>query len=148
MAEAAGAARDLARFHAAQARQYADALAELRAGRKTSHWIWFVFPQLRALGRSGTARFYGIEDLAEAQAYLADPVLSARLAEAAGAVLDHAGTAVETIMGSSVDALKLRSSATLFAHAGPATPAGAAMLSLLQRFWAGAGDPLTRDLLA
>ena len=107
----------LARFHDAQAPVIDLALAELRRGRKTTHWMWFVFPQLRGLGRSPTARHYGIADLAEARAYLADPVLGPRLTAAAGAMLTHPDTPAETILGP-VDAMKLRSSATLFRAAG------------------------------
>ena len=102
---------DLARFRDAQAPVYATALAELAAGAKRSHWMWFVFPQLRALGRSATAQRYGIADLAEARAYLADPVLGPRLTQCAEALRAHAGTPPEAILGP-VDALKLRSSAT------------------------------------
>ena len=103
----------LDRFLAAQDQVYSTALAELRRGRKTSHWMWFIFPQLRGLGRSGTAHFYGIADLAEAQAYAAHPVLGPRLQEAAAAVLMHPEASAEAILGQ-VDAQKLRSSATLF----------------------------------
>ena len=102
---------ELHRFHDAQARDQARALAELRAGRKTSHWIWYIFPQLAALGRSGTAKHYGIRDLAEARAYLADPVLAANLRDAAQAMLENAGAPAESVLGP-VDAMKLRSCAT------------------------------------
>lgn len=81
----------LDRFVAAQAGVWAQALAELKAGRKTSHWMWFVFPQIAGLGRSETARFYAIADVAEARAYLAHPLLGARLREAAQALLAHLG---------------------------------------------------------
>ncbi|WP_071673694.1 DUF1810 domain-containing protein [Nioella nitratireducens] len=103
---------DPARFLTAQDATYATALAELRAGRKLSHWMWFIFPQLTALGRSGTAKRYGIDGLAEARDYLAHPVLGPRLVEAARAVLTHAEGRPEAIMGR-IDAKKLRSSATL-----------------------------------
>lgn len=106
----------LARFVEAQAPVFAAALAELRAGRKRSHWMWFVFPQLRGLGRSSTAYRYGIADRAEAEAYLAHPVLGQRLAAATEAVLGHAGTPLRDIFGSPDD-LKFRSSMTLFALA-------------------------------
>jgi uncharacterized protein (DUF1810 family) len=129
---------DLTRFHDAQAGTYQIALAELRAGRKQSHWMWFVFPQLRSLGRSATARHYGIADLDEARAYLADPVLGPRLVEAAGAVLMHRGRPAEAIMGH-VDALKLRSSATLFEAAGGDRVFG----EVLDAFYGGARCPLT-----
>lgn len=110
---------DLARFHTAQAGSlggYAAALRELRDGRKTSHWIWYVFPQLAGLGRSSTARTFALEDLAEACAYLRDPLLGARYPEIAAVVLDQLayGIVLETLMGSGIDALKLVSSLTLF----------------------------------
>ena len=132
----------LTRFHEAQENVWSIALAELRAGRKATHWIWFIFPQLTALGRSATALHYGIADLAEARAYLADPVLRARLDASAKAVLLHAGERPEAIMGT-VDALKLRSSATLFALAGEGTATGARMQAILDRFYGGEPCPLT-----
>src|SRR5450755_2383876 len=109
----------LQRFHEAQASSsagYDTALAEIRRGRKTSHWIWYIFPQLDGLGRSSTARTYALRDLAEACAYLRDPLLRARYEEIAGAVSDQLarGRALEALMGSSTDALKLASSLTLF----------------------------------
>jgi len=107
----------LERFAEAQARIWPAPLEEIRAGRKNSHWMWFVFPQLRGLGRSPTAQHYGIDGLAEARAYLAHPVLGPRLTEIAQAMLDHRGTAPEAVLGP-VDALKLRSCATLFRAAG------------------------------
>jgi len=130
--------QDLDRFVAAQAATWPTALAELQRGRKESHWMWFVFPQLAALGRSATAKHYGIAGLAEARAYLAHPVLGPRLAEAASAVLAHAGTPPEAILGQT-DALKLRSSATLFRAAG----GGPAFQALLDSFYGGAACPLT-----
>ena len=104
----------LERFVEAQQRQFDTALGELKAGRKQSHWIWFIFPQLAGLGRSPTAQFYGIRSLLEARAYLAHPVLGDRYREAVRAALDWADrkTAIE-ILGD-IDALKLRSSLTLF----------------------------------
>lgn len=111
----------LERFVFAQRRRYDPALSELRRGRKQSHWMWFVFPQLRGLGRSEMSWHYGIADLDEARAYLAHPVLGPRLAECAAAVLAHAGTPAEVIMGP-VDAGKLRSSMTLFAAVAGAPP--------------------------
>ena len=107
----------LQRFHAAQEDTYAAALAELQAGQKRGHWMWFIFPQLASLGRSSTAKFYGIADLAEARAYLADPVLGPRLIACAQAMLLHPNRSAQDILGP-VDAMKLRSSATLFAAAG------------------------------
>jgi uncharacterized protein (DUF1810 family) len=109
----------LTRFHSAQASPtagYDIALAEIRRGRKTSHWIWYIFPQLEGLGRSSTARVYAVRDLAEACDYLRDPLLRARYEEIAGAVHDQLarGIALEDLMGSRTDALKLVSSLTLF----------------------------------
>lgn len=103
----------LDRFLAAQDGVYPAALAELKAGRKRTHWMWFVFPQIAGLGRSDTARFYAIADAAEALAYLTHPLLGARLLEATRAVIAAPGTA-DAILGP-IDAVKLRSSMTLFA---------------------------------
>lgn len=133
---------DLTRFHEAQEGVWPAALAELRAGRKTSHWMWFVFPQLTALGRSATAIHFGISDLASARAYLADPVLRDRLDAAADALLAHADEPAEAIMGT-VDALKLRSSATLFALAGDGGATAARMREILDRFYGGVPCRLT-----
>lgn len=110
---------DLGRFHAAQEGAFERALAELKAGRKKTHWMWFVFPQLRGLGSSCMARKYGIADLDEARDYLADAELTARLQACGEALLAHRGKPVEEILGN-IDALKLRSSATLFREAGGA----------------------------
>ena len=133
---------DLQRFVRAQAETYEPALAELRAGRKRSHWMWFIFPQLRGLGRSETSRFYGLANLAEARAYLADPVLGPRLRESLAAVVAAPGSA-EAIMGP-VDGMKLRSCATLFARVAPEEPLFAAVLD---RFFDGRPDPATDALL-
>jgi uncharacterized protein (DUF1810 family) len=114
---------DLDRFRVAQGDPgtgFATALRELRAGHKTSHWVWYVFPQLAGLGRSSTARHFGLADASEAAAYLRDPVLGARLAEAVTAVRSHMKAPrpipIEALMGSHVDALKLISCLTLFRH--------------------------------
>lgn len=133
----------LGRFLSAQAPVVDIAVAELARGRKESHWMWFVFPQLRGLGRSERARFYGIADIAEARAYAAHPVLAPRLRGAAELVLSHAGTPAEAIMGTT-DALKLRSCATLFAGADPAARVFPALLAA---FYGGAPCPETRALL-
>ena len=106
--------QSLDRFLAAQDRTYDAALAELRRGRKVGHWMWFVFPQLRGLGQSATSHFYGIADGNEARRYLAHPVLAPRLAACAKAMMTHPDLDAQTILGP-VDAMKLRSSATLFA---------------------------------
>jgi uncharacterized protein (DUF1810 family) len=122
---------DLDRFRAAQADPrsgFVTALRELRAGHKTSHWIWYVLPQLAGLGRSSTARHYGLADATEAAAYLRDPVLGARLAETVVAVHSHVTTPrpilIERLMGSHVDALKLVSCLTLFRHVARTLAAG------------------------
>ncbi|MGL4280477.1 MAG: DUF1810 domain-containing protein [Albidovulum sp.] len=137
---------DLSRFLQAQEGSYAAALAELTTGRKVTHWMWFIFPQLAGLGRSATARFYGIADLEEARDYLADPVLHGRLDACADALLSHEGLAAEEIMGS-IDALKLRSSATLFAAADPGGGTGQRMKALIARYYGGQACALTLDAL-
>src|SRR6266699_3324092 len=109
----------LERFHEAQASRpagYDTALAEIRAGGKRSHWIWYIFPQIEGLGQSSTARAYALRDLAEACAYLHDPILRGRYEEIVAAVSDQlaSGIRVEDLMGSRIDALKLVSSLTLF----------------------------------
>jgi uncharacterized protein (DUF1810 family) len=123
---------------------YAAALAELRAGRKTSHWMWFVFPQLAGLGRSATARRYAIASLEEARAYLAHPVLGPRLLEAARALLEVDGGSAADVLGE-IDALKLRSSMTLFARAAPAQRE---FQDVLDRYYDGVPDAATDGLLA
>jgi len=107
---------DLARFRTAQQPVFETALAELRAGRKQTHWIWFIFPQLRGLGRSPTAQLYGISSIEEARAYLADPVLGERLRLATAATLTVEGRSAHAIFGSPDD-MKFHSSMTLFALA-------------------------------
>lgn len=134
---------NLERFVAAQDAVMESVRRELGAGRKQTHWMWFVFPQLRALGRSATALRYGIGSLAEARAYLAHPRLGPRLRECTQLVLDSRAHALEPILGR-IDALKFGSSITLFARAAPAEPVFAAAL---ERFCAGRPDPLTIELL-
>lgn len=133
---------DLERFVEAQAEIWPQPLEELARGRKTSHWMWFVFPQLRGLGRSATAQYYGIRDLDEARRYLAHPVLGPRLRAACEAMLAHAGTSPEAILGP-VDALKLRSCATLFKAAGGGEPFEA----ILTSFYNGKPCPETLRML-
>lgn len=135
---------DLERFVAAQDRVWSAVTAELAAGAKRSHWMWFVFPQFRGLGRSETARFYGVADLEEARDYLAHPTLGPRLEQATGLALGNAGVPVERVFGE-VDAMKLRSCLTLFAAAGPDRPVFAEALAA---FFGGAACPTTRALLA
>lgn len=129
----------LARFIEAQTSTYGTALAELRRGEKTGHWMWFVFPQLAGLGRSSTAQLYAIRDLAEARAFLAHPVLGPRLVEAVEAINTLPGHDAHAVFGSPDD-LKLRSSLTLF-HA--AAPQEAAFGEALDKYFAGENDPLT-----
>ena len=146
MASAGEDPYDLDRFVAAQdaGGTYDQAVAELRRGRKTSHWMWFVFPQIAGLGRSPTAQRYAIASLAEAEAYLAHPVLGPRLREFAGVVagLSDAASA-EDVLGVT-DALKLRSSMTLFARAAPDEPVFG---RVLDRWFDGRADPATEERL-
>ncbi len=132
----------LQRFLDAQAPVIDTALAELRSGRKRSHWIWFVFPQLAALGRSPTAKFYGIASLDEARRYIEHPVLGPRLLACARAVLAHRGKSANAIFGSPDD-LKFRSCMTLF---GRAAPREAVFREALDAFYDGE-DPLTATWL-
>ena len=130
---------DLSRFLDAQAGgTYERALAELRAGRKQGHWIWFVLPQIAGLGRSPTAQHYAIADLAEARAYLAHPVLGPRLGECARALLDLTGDDAVAVLGP-IDAVKLRSSMTLFAAAG----GDPVFRAVLEEYFAGQDDEAT-----
>jgi uncharacterized protein (DUF1810 family) len=136
---------ELERFVVAQDRggTYEAAAAELRAGRKRSHWIWFVFPQIAGLGQSPTSRRYAISSLAEARAYLAHPVLGTRLIESAVIVLDLEGRSASDIFGG-IDAIKLRSSMTLFARADPENPVFG---DVLAKFFGGVPDVATDRLL-
>jgi uncharacterized protein (DUF1810 family) len=134
---------DLQRFVAAQAHTYDQALAEIRSGRKRTHWMWFVFPQIEGLGRSGMAQRYAIRDLDEARAYAAHPVLGRRLVECAQAL-----TALDTedpaeVFGP-VDAMKLHSSMTLFARAEPEEPA---FREVLDHYFGGTPDAATTSRL-
>lgn len=129
----------LARFTQAQAGAYDAALAELKQGRKRSHWMWFVFPQIRGLGSSPTSRLYAIGSLEEARAYLAHPVLGARLRACVAAAMANAHLSAREIFGSPDDA-KFRSSLTLFAESAPAEPIFAQALAA---FFDGLPDPLT-----
>ena len=133
---------DLARFVSAQAGVFDQATQELRDGRKRSHWMWFIFPQLKALGRSPTAQRYGISGLAEARVYLDHPVLGPRLETAVAAVQTSPATSLHTLFGSPDD-LKFCSSMTLFGVTAPNGPYQAALTR-----WCGTADPLTLDLLS
>jgi uncharacterized protein (DUF1810 family) len=134
---------DLQRFIAAQdaGGTYEHAVAELRSGRKSSHWMWFVFPQIAGLGYSPAARTYAITSLAEARAYLAHPVLGARLAECAAILTGVSGRTAEQIFGE-VDAMKLRSSMTLFMRAAPGEPA---FRQVLDHYFDGIPDSVTEQ---
>lgn len=134
---------DLRRFADAQDRVYPTVLAELRAGAKRSHWIWFVFPQLRGLGHSATAARYGISSLDEARAYLAHPVLGPRLRECATVVAGIDGRSADDIFGWP-DNLKVRSSMTLFARA---TDENAEFRAVLDKLYDSEDDPATVELL-
>ncbi len=135
----------LTRFELAQneAGIYERAVAELRAGRKSSHWMWFVFPQFAGLGHSPMSRTYAISSLSEAEAYLQHPVLGARLLECAAILTELAGRSAQDIFGA-VDAIKLRSSMTLFARAAPEHSPFAEVLEL---YFDGIADSATERLL-
>jgi uncharacterized protein (DUF1810 family) len=139
-----GGLPDLERFMEAQdtGATYATALAELQRGRKTSHWMWFVFPQIVGLGQSPTARYYGVRGLAEARAYLAHPVLGARLVECADTVTRLDAADPVAVFGG-IDAVKLRSSMTLFAHAADDDEVRQHFTAVLDHFFGGAEDPAT-----
>jgi uncharacterized protein (DUF1810 family) len=134
---------NLQRFVDAQATVYDTVLAELRAGAKRSHWIWFIFPQLAGLGRSPTAARFAISSLAEAQAYLDHDILGPRLRQCTHLVNSTEGRSVDDIFGWPDD-LKVRSSMTLFARA---TPDNADFVRLLEKFYGGEEDPATVALL-
>jgi uncharacterized protein (DUF1810 family) len=131
---------DLERFVEAQAPVYGTALAELRAGRKRSHWMWFVFPQIEGLGRSPVSRRYALRSLEEARAYLGHPVLGPRLTECTEAVLSHAGARTAQGIFGSPDDLKFHSSMTLFHRAAPEE---ALFRQALEAFFAGEEDEET-----
>lgn len=139
---------DLRRFVAAQDEHgtYDAALAELRRGRKTTHWMWFVLPQLLGLGQSAMAQRYGVRGLAEARAYLAHPVLGPRLRECCDALLALGTSDAEAVLGG-IDAVKLRSSMTLFAHAAEDDDEAAVFRAVLDRFFGGEEDGATLSLL-
>ncbi len=143
----------LERFEIAQALSYRAAVEELQAGRKTSHWMWFVFPQLRQLGRSETAKLYGLADAVEAQAYALHPVLGPRLLECTGLVLATSGKTAHEIFGSPDDP-KLCSSMTLFEHVWPegdavvqGVPVRQLFAQVIDRFYDGSRDATTLSLL-
>ena len=120
---------------------YQRAADELRRGRKSSHWMWFVFPQITGLGRSPTAQLYAISSLDEARAYLAHPVLGPRLLASAEILVGLAGRSAEQVFGG-IDAMKLRSSMTLFRHAAPPEPVFG---QVLDQYFDGVPDPATEE---
>lgn len=130
---------ELERFVEAQQLSYAWALREMQRGRKQTHWMWYIFPQLRGLGRSYNSQYYGIADLGEARAYLAHPVLGTRLRELCAVILSLEGNDPRALMGSPDDK-KLRSSMTLFANA---TEDNGVFLAVLEKYYGGAQDPAT-----
>jgi uncharacterized protein (DUF1810 family) len=134
---------DLARFVAAQARDYESAISEIRSGRKRTHWMWYIFPQLAGLGVSATSMKYAIKSVGEAEAYLRHPVLGVRLTESMGAVLELQGLSASEVFGSPDD-LKLRSCATLFAAI---SPPDSVFREVLNQYFAGAADGETLRLL-
>lgn len=135
---------ELSRFLEAQVEMYSTALYELRDGHKQSHWIWFVFPQLAGLGRSSTSERFGLSGVAEAAAYLAHPVLGARLRKVVQAMLTHGSVPAADTLGE-LDAMKFRSCLTLFNLAAPAEPL---FSEALKRFFEGQSDPRTVDLVS
>ena len=137
-------ASDLSRFLKAQEGDYERALGEIRSGRKRSHWMWYIFPQIQGLGFSSTAQYYAIRDLQEAKDYLAHPVLGARLKEISSALLDLEGLSASEIFGYPDD-LKLRSSMTLFRMADLDCPI---FLEVLEKYYDGKPDYRTVDLAA
>lgn len=137
-------ASDLSRFIQAQQGSYHTALAEIRNGRKRSHWIWYIFPQISGLGYSSTAQYYAIRSLQEAKDFLAHPYLGGNLLEICGALLEVADNDPGQVMGYPDD-LKLRSSMTLFREAAPDNPV---FQQVLDKFYGGEPDYRTIDLLA
>lgn len=135
---------DLTRFEEAHRRDFATALAEIQSGRKRSHWMWYIFPQLQGLGRSDTAVYFGIPDLDASKTFLAHPILGQNLITITRALLDLKEDNPTRVMGTPDD-LKLRSSMTLFEVVAPECPEFAAVL---EKFYGGNRDPLTLEILA
>ncbi|MBW4331926.1 DUF1810 domain-containing protein [Stakelama sp. CBK3Z-3] len=134
---------DLSRFVEAQQNVWQQALAELKAGDKRSHWMWFIFPQIAGLGQSPTARFYAIAGRSEAGAYMAHALLGPRLIAASEAVLDHKGERTASAMLGEIDAMKLKSSMTLFEAVSDEPVFGA----VLDAFYGGERDSATLNRL-
>ena len=142
--DTAGDPHDLNRFVAAQETSYHRALAEIRSGQKRSHWMWYILPQFEGLGFSETSRQYAIKSIADARAYLRHPILGPRLIECVQVLLGIDGRSAHEIFGSPDD-IKLRSSATLFAHV---SDAGNVFEQVLQKYFYSKPDPKTMQLLA
>ena len=137
---------DLGRYLEAQNGVYEQVREELLSGQKRSHWMWFIFPQLKGLGSSSTARFYAIGSLAEARAFLAHPLLGVRLRECTRLVNDVRGRTLQEIFGYP-DHLKFRSCMTLFERAAGSAQADAVFRTALDQYCGGEGDPRTLELL-
>ncbi len=134
---------NLQRFLDGQRFGYESAIKEMKAGEKRNHWIWYIFPQIRGLGHSPNAQFYGIVNIDEAKAYLEHPVLGARLREITQEVLNHAGNGIQAIMGAPIDVMKFKSSMTLFDAASPDD----LFAQTLDTFFDGERDQLTIKIL-
>jgi uncharacterized protein (DUF1810 family) len=137
---------NLQRFVDAQQPVFSEVITELKRGSKRGHWMWFIFPQLKGLGRTPQSTFFGISSIQEATAYLQHPVLGPRLSECTRLLNALEGRSAEDIFGA-IDALKFRSSMTLFANATPATSQIHIFTDALDKYSAGECDPLTLDLL-
>ncbi len=134
---------NLHRFLSAQEYDYPIALREIQNGCKQSHWIWFIFPQMRGLGRSSMAEYYGISSIEEARAYLDNPILKARLIEISTALLQHKGKSTAYEILGTIDAIKVRSSMTLFDHILPNT----IFAEVLDAFYNGERDEKTTQMI-
>ena len=134
---------DLERFVSAQGYSYENALNEIRAGKKTSHWIWYIFPQLRGLGHSYRSEYYGVEDEDEAKSYLSHPILGSRLVEITETLLSLKGSDPLKVMGSPDD-LKLKSCMTLFAYI---SKGGSIFHQVLEKYFGGEKDEKTLSIL-
>jgi uncharacterized protein (DUF1810 family) len=137
---------DLVRFVDAQARMYRQVVEELTAGRKSSHWMWFIFPQLEGLGLSPTAQYYAIRSIDQARRYLAHPLLGGRLRQAVQLMLTHKGKSAHEILGT-LDDLKFRSCLTLFREAASETADNSLFTKALDQFYGGDPDHRTLELL-
>lgn len=135
---------DLSRFITSQQTDYPTALAEIKSGKKTTHWIWYIFPQIKGLGRSAMSQHFAVENLEEARQFLAHPYLGANLIEISKALLELESNDPIAVMGSHVDAVKLRSSMTLFSIADETQPV---FQAVLDKFFGGEPDPLTISIL-